>query len=148
MNPQLGFRPFADADTEACLAIFDANCPEYFAPNERNDYERFLGRAADDYTIVEAGGRVAGGFGICGDGPWERSLRWILLSPDTQGTGIGSAIMSRVMDTVRATGAKTLVIGASHKSAPFFARFGAAAVAFEPNGWGPGMDRIDMELAV
>mgnify|MGYP004128444723 CR=1 FL=1 len=26
----------------ACLKLFDLNCPEYFAPNERTFYESFL----------------------------------------------------------------------------------------------------------
>ena len=37
-------------------------------------------------------------------------------------------------------------IAASHKSAPFFARFGARIVETTPDGWGPGMHRVDMEL--
>jgi hypothetical protein len=39
-------------------------------------------------------------------------------------------------------------IAASHRSAPFFARFGAETVRETPDGWGPGMHRIDMELTV
>lgn len=147
LNPRLDFRPFAADDTDACLAIFDANCPEYFAPNEREGYERFLDSAADNYTIVEADGRVVGGFGILGDGPQERTLRWILVSPASHGAGIGSAIMERVLDAVGESRAAKLVIGASHRSAPFFERFGAAQVDFREDGWGPGMHRVDMELS-
>ena len=30
------FRPYEAADRERCLALFDANCPAYFAANERH----------------------------------------------------------------------------------------------------------------
>jgi hypothetical protein len=36
------FRPYSNADCQACTDIFDANCPEFFAPNERQGYESFL----------------------------------------------------------------------------------------------------------
>ncbi len=63
-----------------------------------------------------------------------------------QGRGLGSAIMAHVLEKARRSGMRILRIAASHKSAPFFARFGAETVAETPNGWGPGMHRIDMEL--
>ncbi len=42
MSLQPTFRPYQTADREACLGLFDANCPEFFAPNERADYVAFL----------------------------------------------------------------------------------------------------------
>ncbi|WP_242112849.1 hypothetical protein [Luteimonas aquatica] len=45
------------------------------------------------------------------------------------------------------SGRPTLHISASHKSAPFFARFGALETARVPDGWGPGMHRVEMRLA-
>jgi hypothetical protein len=54
--------------------------------------------------------------------------------------------MARVLEKARTSGMRVLRIAASHKSAPFFAGFGAEAVAETPDGWGPGMHRIDMEL--
>ena len=36
------FRPYCSADYQACTEIFDANCPEFFVPIERQEYENFL----------------------------------------------------------------------------------------------------------
>jgi hypothetical protein len=60
--------------------------------------------------------------------------------------GIGSAIMSRITRLGRASGVRCVSIAASHKSAPFFAKFGATALNSIENGWGQGMHRVDMEL--
>ena len=70
-------------------------------------------------------------------------LRWILIDPAAQGRGVGSAMMTRVLEI---GDGRAISIAASHKSAPFFARFGARVVEETPDGWGPGMHRVDMEL--
>ena len=36
------FRGYRPPDESACLALFDENCPAFFAPNERDDYLVFL----------------------------------------------------------------------------------------------------------
>ncbi|HKR75059.1 MAG TPA: GNAT family N-acetyltransferase [Rhodanobacter sp.] len=133
------------ADTAACLGLFDGNCPEFFAPNERADYAAFLGSRPAGYELCLVDGRVAGAFGLADDGLGCKRLNWILLDPGSQGMGIGSAIMRRVEALSHASGSALVRIAASHKSAPFFARFGAVVLATMPDGWGPGMHRVDME---
>lgn len=142
------FRPYCKADRQACSGIFAANCPEFFAPNERRDYEEFLDLEPDGYEVCEVDGRVLGAFGLFDDKDNMKVLNWILLDPETQGAGIGSRIMDRVIHLGRASKTRTIRIAASHKSAPFFARFGAEETLTTPDGWGPGMHRVDMELSL
>ena len=145
--PSASFRPYEAQDRERCLAIFDENCPEFFAPNERAGFADFLERSADDYCVCLMDGRVAGGYGLCLEGKGVMSLRWILIARATQRHGIGHLMMTRALNGIRKLKAK-LVIGASHKSAPYFAKFGATEVKTTPDGWGPGMHRVDMELTL
>lgn len=140
------FRPYCSVDFQACIDIFDANCPDYFAPNERDDYQEFLEGAAEGYQVCEVDGRVLGAFGLLGDGSEEKRLNWILLDPQSQGVGIGLKIMERVIELARTSQTGTVRIAASQKSAPFFARFGATTTLSTKDGWGPGMDRVDMVL--
>ena len=144
----LTFRPYCSSDINACLAIFDANCPEFFAPNEREEYQQFLDRAPDGYEICEADGQVLGAFGLFDDGPDKRTLNWILLDPQSHGRGVGSSIMERVIQLGRSAETGIVRIAASQKSAPFFARFGAQTTSTIVDGWGPGMHRIDMILSL
>ena len=130
------------------MAIFDANCPEFFAPNERQAYAAFLDSSAEGYEVCELDGRIVGAFGLSFDEPGAATLNWIMLDPDAQGIGIGSAIMQRIIGLARRPGARTLNIAASQKSAPFFASFGAEIVARTDDGWGPGMHRVDMQLSL
>lgn len=140
------FRPYSGTDGPACLAIFDANTPGYFAPNERADYERFLDDTPEGYEVCELAGQVVAAFGLIDNGDDGTSLNWIMLDPQSQGAGIGSAIMERVMSLGKTSGLALIDIAASQKSAPFFARFGAIAEARTEDGWGPGMHRVDMKL--
>jgi len=130
------------------MGIFDANCPEFFAPNERQEYEEFLEGVSGDYEVCEVDGTVLGAFGLFVDGESVKTLNWILLDPQSQGIGVGSRIMERVIQLSRTSQTKMVKIAASHKSAPFFARFGATTTSSTRNGWGPGMDRVDMELSI
>ena len=110
------FRPYCNADRQACTSVFD--------------------------------GRVLGAFGLFVDGENVKVLNWILLDPQTQGIGVGSKIMERVIHLSRSSQTRVVKIAASHKSAPFFARFGATTTSSTKGGWGPGMDRVDMELSL
>lgn len=133
-----------------CLAMFDANCPDFFAPNERADFVTFLDEEGEGYRVcLDEAGQVAAGFGVYGRGESGRvSLNWILVDPTRQGGGWGRGIMDRTLELARAARAGTIDIAASHRSAPFFARFGAVETGRIADGWGPGMHRVDMELAV
>ena len=146
MNSTATFRPYSPSDLDACLALFDANCPEFFAPNERADYLQFLQNSPNGYELCLLNGEVAGAFGLMGKAGPRRSLNWILLDPKFHGRGAGRAIMQRVMALAASIGVEVVDIAASHKSAPFFAKFGAVSLRVIDNGWGPGMHRVDMEL--
>ena len=148
MKYAISFRPWRHADRESCLSIFDANCPDFFAPNERSDYASFLDGAPVGYEVCIATGRIVGAFGLISHADEGVHLNWIMIDPRSQGMGIGSAIMQRVLSLASASGQSTIDIAASHKSAAFFARFGAVARTRTPDGWGPGMDRVDMTLSV
>lgn len=145
---EITFRPYCDTDKTVCLRIFDANCPDFFAPNERDDYQQFLASAAEGYEICEVDGSVVGAFGVFDDGAGEKTLNWILLDPDSHGLGVGSSIMQRVILLARTAEATRIRIAASQKSAPFFEKFGAQAISTVTDGWGPGMHRIDMCLSL
>ncbi|MGI9284222.1 MAG: GNAT family N-acetyltransferase [Pseudomonadales bacterium] len=142
------FRPYCSADCQACTQIFDANCPQFFAPNERQEYDSFLTDVPEGYEVCEAAGRVCGAFGLFDEGDYEKRLNWILLDPQSQGLGIGLKIMERVVHLGRASETRIVRIAASHKSAPFFAKFGATIISSTKDGWGPDMDRVDMALTL
>ena len=149
LAPQvLAFRPYQGTDRDGCLGLFDANCPGFFAPNERPAYRAFLASEPSYYEICLMADRLVGAFGLAPGVAGMGSLQWVLIAPHAQGRGVGTAIMVHVLDQARTTRLWVMAIAASHKSAPFFIRFGAKRIRETPDGWGPGMHRVDMQLAV
>jgi N-acetylglutamate synthase-like GNAT family acetyltransferase len=146
MGSKPQFRPFEATDKKSCLTLFDRNSPEYFSPNERMEYAQFLDSRPDYYQVCILDNHVIGAYGIYTASGSCASLHWILFSPPVQGHGLGSIVMSLAIEELKEKKIPLLNISASHKSAPFFARFGAKDIKTTPDGWGHGMHRIDMEL--
>lgn len=142
----ISFCTYSDNDKEACLSLFDENCPEYFAPNEREDYEGFLSAGPKEYQVCSCGDEIVGVFGLFKTCDVEAKLNWILLSPKRQGGGLGSLIMERVKSQANLASFQRITIATSHKAYKFFLKKGASIISETQNGWGPGMHRIDMEL--
>ncbi|MBU2280056.1 MAG: GNAT family N-acetyltransferase [Gammaproteobacteria bacterium] len=146
MTADISFRFYTPQDRASCLAIFDQNCPKFFASNERVDYAQFLDSSPSGYEVCVLEGAVIGAYGLMGTGLAWRNLNWILISPQVQGIGIGSRFIERVVRIGTIANLTGINIAASHLSASFFAKHGAKPLAEIENGWGIGMHRIDMEL--
>jgi len=147
MNP-VQFLSYQACYKAMCLSLFDENCPQYFALNEREDYCAFLELIPSGYEICMIRGKIVGAFGLLKVDSMSSSLNWILLSPTSQGQGIGRHIMNHIKELAQQEGIETVTIAASHLSAPFFAKFNAQAITEIKNGWGQGMHRIDMVMSI
>jgi GNAT superfamily N-acetyltransferase len=143
---QVDFKCYSTSDREICLVFFDANCPEFFAPNERRDYEQFLECSPEGYEICLLKGKPVGAYGLCTADNSSAILTWVLLDPGFQRMGIGSAMILRAIKKAGTAGKRRIEINASHLSAPFFARFGAEILSETKHGWGPDLHKIEMEI--
>ncbi|TPH13579.1 GNAT family N-acetyltransferase [Litorilituus lipolyticus] len=146
MSDKLIFKAYLPSYKDDCLALFDDNCPEFFAPNERNDYAAFLDSNPVGYEVCLVGDTVIGAFGLIGDVEEYKHINWILISSKSQGLGIGSRFIDRAIQAAKKDELQHIKIAASHLSAPFFAKYGARVIREIPHGWGANMHRIDMEL--
>jgi GNAT superfamily N-acetyltransferase len=146
MSQHAVFRPYEAKDRAACRALFDENCPDFFAPNERAEYAEFLDSSPQGYEVCILYDQLVGAFGLHAHDSGDLAVRWIMVSRQVHGRGLGSTMMTRVLSSARSMGAKRLHIAASHKSAPFFARFGALETARITDGWGPEMHRVEMQI--
>ena len=140
------FKTYEARDKNACLSLFDANCPQYFAPNERFDYEEFLDDQPNDYLLCIADEAIVGVFGVFAEQEGECRINWIMLNSSAQGLGIGTKIMEKAIKQAMSLDAKIIHIATSQVAYKFFEKFNAKTVKETKNGWGPDMDKIDMEI--
>lgn len=132
---------------DRCLELFDENCPKYFAENEKDDYTSFLKGCPLDYFVGVNRGCVISAFGIISTVTTLRTrISWIMVSTQFKGSGVGIKMMDYSKSASLEKGALAIDIAASHLSAPFFAKFGAKELNRTQNGWGTGMDKVNMEI--
>lgn len=145
------FRPYTLADREACLAIFDANTPRFFAPHERPDFAAFLDAPPCFYGVLTTESGELVGCGGIGPGRDTRVavLAWGMLHPDHHGAGLGRRLLlarlARLIDLPDVTGVR---MDTSHETVGFFERLGFRVTHFTPNGYREGLHRYDLELRV
>ena len=123
--------------------------PAFFAPGERADYEHFLDTAPAHYRVYLAGGRIVAACGLrVGDDDRRGRIQWILVDAAQIGSGLGNRMMTDLLAEAVAEGLHVVDISASQKSAPFFERYGAVEQSRLSEGWGAGLDRVEMEMVI
>jgi len=149
-KPKLTHRSYHALDKGACLRIFEANIPKFILPHERADFAAFLdGLPHTGYYLVledEKGTVVAcGGFAIEHDA--EAVLCWGMVDPEFQGLGIGGTLRHlRLQMMTEIPNLKLVRLSTSQKDAPFFESYGFTITQVVPNGYGPELHKVDMEL--
>jgi GNAT superfamily N-acetyltransferase len=144
----MNFRPYQPADKAACLAIFDGNTPDFFAPHERTDFDEFLREPGGLYFVVE---NESDTIVACG-GVWHYSdeqiaLTWGMVSRTHHRHGIGRwLLLKRLQYICTLSGTLTVVIDTSQFSAPFFEKFDFHTTQITRDGFAPGLDKIAMQL--
>lgn len=140
-------RPYRPGDREACLAVFDSNVPTYFGIHERPEFGAFLDDLPGPYLVLEdAGGGVGGcgGWAIRDDGV-TADLCWGMLRHDLHGRGWGRTLAeARIGGIDDEGGATRIELQTSQHTRGFYERLGFEARTVEPDGFGPGIDRIVM----
>jgi predicted GNAT family N-acyltransferase len=148
-------RPYAAADLAACLAIFDSNATQFFAREERQEFEAFLralpeGGAAATYLVLEVRGQVLACGGLAPDpAARQASLCWGMVKRSGHGRGLGRALTRARLALARSLpDIDRLTLATSQHTAGFYAGFGFALAAVTPGGFGAGLDRCDMVLTL
>lgn len=145
---KIEIRTFQPNDRDGCLAIFDANTPEYFAQVERAAFEEFLANPPGTYLVLEDGERIVG----CGGYiplPETRVAHtsWGMVHPDYKGKGHGKRLFEARIDAVRERGdADRVRVTTSPQTATFFLPYGFRETRREKDGNAPGIDLVEMWL--
>ncbi len=144
------FRKYKKGDKETCLEIFDSNCPKYFATSERKDFSEWLGgEQAKDYYLILDGETTVGCGGIFIDEKSkEVGLAWGMIRSDYHGLGYGSSLLKFRLDLLRTLPPEFMkVVRTSQHTVHFFEKHGFLQIKNVKDGWGPGLDKIEMILA-
>ena len=153
----MNIRPYRKQDQKACLEIFDSNCPTFFDPSERLLFNNWLTNIGQDipprenmnpyyYYVAEERGELIAAFGFYGlKNTNEARLSWGMVRRDRHGEGIGTAIFQYRFNAVKKTMPNhQLKLDTSQLTFQFYNRMGFEVLLTEKDGYGKGLDRIEM----
>ncbi|MGO4668380.1 GNAT family N-acetyltransferase [Bosea sp. 2RAB26] len=143
-------RPWRMEDRELGLALFESNVPRYFAAAERPDFLTFLDDMPGPYFMLESMDGEAlgcGGYAGGGEDPFVAFLCWGMVRGDLHGRRLGERLLSERLAQIAAEPVfETVTIETTQYSCGFFAHYGFVETTRVPDGFAPGMDRVDMTL--
>ena len=141
-------RAFNTSDKPAIFRIFMLNTPDYFAVEEKKDFEAFLDEHAKTYFVVEENNKIVG----CGGYHFEERktegrISWDLFHPDYRGKGFGRQLVSHCLEAIRKESAvKKISVWTSQLAFQFYERFGFKTKEIKKDYWGKGLDLYRMEM--
>lgn len=142
-------RAYTIADRPACIALFDSNVPDYFAPIERADFLATLDEI-EDYWVIELDGEgivACGGYAIGVDG--TAALCWGMVRRDLHRRGLGERLLSERLRRIDADpAARQVVIETTQFSRGFYARHGFQTLREQADGFAPGYHLVEMRRPV
>ncbi|WP_041231787.1 GNAT family N-acetyltransferase [Deinococcus peraridilitoris] len=152
-------RFFEPRDHDVCLALLDSNTPEFFAPQERADYVRFLCTHRGPYFVLERDGEVVacGGVALYPDDAAgvqldvdSAGLTWGMVRRDLHAQGLGTALLEARMIWLRthAPQVKEVRLSTSQFTTKYYARPGFEVTRITHDGFAPGVDAIEMRYVV
>jgi len=139
-------RRYRAGDREACLALFDGNVPDFFAVFERAEFAAHL-ESAETFLVLEQGGVVLACGGVSALPSGWAVLDWGMVARTAQGQGLGRQLMqARLALARRMPGLRGIRLETSQKTCGFYEGFGFRVQAVVQDGFGPGLDRVEMAL--
>ena len=150
MNASPAFRSYEAADRVACLALLDANTPEFFGANERPDFEKFLDDLPGPYLVLVDGNRVigCGGYHIepeISEGCRIARTTWGMVHPDYKGLGLGKLLFTHRRELIKASGeADRIRVLTSQYIAPFFTKLDFYEIRREKDVFAEGIDLVEL----
>jgi N-acetylglutamate synthase-like GNAT family acetyltransferase len=144
----MNLRPYLPTDRAACLGVFNSNVPEYFDPVERTGFEAFLDHPECRYFVMEHDDALlgCGGYAVAQQ-EGLASLVWGMIGRDSHKRGLGRfLLLYRLREIGKAGGIQVVRLDTSQKAEPFFRKQGFKATGVIKNGYGLGLDRVEMVM--
>ncbi|RGP37877.1 GNAT family N-acetyltransferase [Pseudotabrizicola alkalilacus] len=144
-------RPYSAEDQAACLALFDSNVPQYFAPSERAEFCVWLQNLPHPdrpYLVLsQHGAAVACGGLMLEPATGQATMVWGMVDRRLHRQGLGTVLTrERIGLALACPGITRLHLSTSQHSTAFYQGFGFAITRIVPDGFAAGLDQYDMTL--
>lgn len=147
----ISIKPYVAADRDACIAVLRSNTPEHFLARDEHDFAQFLDKLPGPYFVVREAETVVscGGIALNSD-RISAALCWGMVAAHKHRCGIGSVLLEHrkceFLSVHPNVGA--LTIHTTQKVEAFYARHGFVVNQRKVDGYGPGLDHVEMRCAL
>lgn len=130
-----------------CLALFDGHVGGLFSADERPAFQAFLDALPGPYLVGMDSQDVVACGGIAYEDETHRlaSVCWTIVRSDHQGRGLGRTLTHACLDLAAADPrCEAVRLETVPATSGFFAKLGFHVVETQTDGYGPGVDRVEM----
>ncbi len=142
-------RDYRQADKPALMELIRLNIPDYFAPEEAQDFSEYLDNKRELYYVALADQKIVGCGGInLSEDKTTAKISWDILHPEYQGQGIGTQLLKHRIKQMEAfPGIREITVRTSQMAYRFYEKQGFVLKATEKDYWAKGYDLYAMEYA-
>lgn len=141
-------RPYTNKDQEQLVELLRLNTPQFFHPEEEEDFIEYLQHHSQHYFVVENSSMLIGSGGInyFNDEKLAR-ISWDIIHPDFQGKGIGKKLTLYRIDQIKKNPEVSLVVVRTTQLVyKFYQKIGFELEKIEKDFWAEGFDLYQMKL--
>jgi ribosomal protein S18 acetylase RimI-like enzyme len=138
----IDIQSYKEDDYALLLKLFILNSPAYFAPEELDDYKKYLKNEREDYYVVKVVDVIVGCGGINYDTEEKTAvISWDILDPSFQGQGIGSALLQyRISLLKNDSKIEKIVVRTSQHTYLYYEKNNFYTVKVKKDYWAAGFD--------
>lgn len=143
-------REYRASDKFDVIELLKLNTPQYFAPEEEQDFSVYLDNRREDYFVVETEGEVigAGGINYTDEGK-TAYISWDVFHPKAQGKGWGTQLVLYRIGLIKQNPAIVLIrVRTSQMVYTFYEKCGFELKEVVPDYWAKGFDLYRMEVKI
>ncbi|MEQ8245678.1 GNAT family N-acetyltransferase [Fulvivirga sp.] len=143
-------RPYSPDDKQILVELLKLNIPDYFAPEELNDFEEYLENHLEYYYVVEDSYHIVGAGGInTTDRADTVRISWDFFHPESQGHGFGSELLNYRIETIKKMNTvKVIEVRTSQLAYKFYQKSGFELMEIKKDFWAAGFDLYQMRLLI
>jgi ribosomal protein S18 acetylase RimI-like enzyme len=141
---------YNDSQKDHLLKVLDLNTPEYFAIEERRDFELYLSSELEDYFLIYSEDQLIGGGGINYFLKEKKArISWDMILPDYQGKGVGSKLLKhRIKRIEEKEEFDYIEVRTSQIAFKFYEKEGFILKSIQKDFWAKGFDLYVMEMKI
>ena len=147
MNNSITIREYKSIDKSSVMNLIRLNTPEYFAPEEEDDFSNYLDNERELYYVLLFNEKIVGCGGInFAEKKTIRKISWDILHPEYQVKSLGTRLLEYRIDKLESIkSVQKITVRTSQVAYQFYEKQGFELKEIKKDYWAKGFDMYKME---